>query len=78
MTDRKAEKFFEEESETDAGMMEDLEHSVQLVTEQHWKQPSQRIKMLAMQLSKRRKIVSYQRWQSVNRMCRTPTDRHPS
>ena len=29
MTDRKAEDFLEEETETDAGMMEDLEHSVQ-------------------------------------------------
>ena len=32
MTDRKAEYFLEEETETDAGMMEDLEHSVQQET----------------------------------------------
>ena len=73
MTDRKAEDFLEEETETDAGMMEDLEHPVQRETETDRRQLSQRIKMLAMQLSKRQKIVSYQSWQSINRMCRTPT-----
>ena len=33
ITDRKAEGFLEEETETDAGMMEDLEHPVQQETE---------------------------------------------
>ena len=64
MTDRKAEGFLQERTETDAGMMEDLEHPVQQESEMGLEAAELEDQIQALQLRKKRKTVSYQRCQS--------------